>query len=168
MSLRQPIETERLIFRPPILADVNYLYEFLGNSEAMKFTQVDRTLKECRQRIAVHEYYRRKDGVAPWTVIIRSTGQIIGWGGLYVDPFDRRWGVEVGYYFHPTYWGEGFASELATASLSFADSSLGLEKIRAFARPENTSSCRVLEKAGFQIEHWVPEMERNLYFRIRP
>jgi [ribosomal protein S5]-alanine N-acetyltransferase len=165
MSRQQVIETPRLYLRSPILADVPRLYQFLGDAEAMKFTHIDGSLKQCRQRVAVHEYYRRKDDVAPWTVILKSKQKIIGWGGLYVDPFDRRWGVEVGYYFDPAYWGKGYASELVAAAIDVAELSVGLKEVWAFARLENKSSGRVLEKAGFKIDRWVPEMERNLYHR---
>jgi [ribosomal protein S5]-alanine N-acetyltransferase len=167
MSRQQAIETHRLYMKRPALADVPRLFQFLGNAEAMKFTHADGSLKECRQRVAVHEYYRRKDGVAPWTVILKSNQEIIGWGGLYIDPFDRRWGVEVGYYFDPAYWGQGYASELVAAAIDLADGAVGLKEVWAFARPENKSSGRVLEKAGFKIDRWVPEMERNLYRRAR-
>jgi [ribosomal protein S5]-alanine N-acetyltransferase len=162
----QAIETPRLFLRRPILADVPRLYQFLGDAEAMKFTHRDGSLKECRQRVAVHEYYRRKDGVAPWAVILKSNQEIIGWGGLYIDPFDRRWGVEVGYYFDPAYWGKGYASELVAAAVQVADAE-GLQDVWAFARRENTASRHVLEKAGFTIERWVPEMERSLFRRVR-
>jgi [ribosomal protein S5]-alanine N-acetyltransferase len=163
----QAIETPHLCLRRPVLADVPHLYKFLGDTQAMQFTHTDRSIKECRQRVAVHEYYRRKDGVAPWTVILKANQRIIGWGGLYVDPFDRRWGVEVGYYFDPAYWGNGYASELVAAAVRLADMSIGLKDVWAFARPENKSSNRVLEKAGFKIDRWVTEMERNLYHRER-
>jgi ribosomal-protein-alanine N-acetyltransferase len=32
----------------------------------------------------------------------KSDKRIVGWGGLYDDPFDSGWGVEVGYFFHPS------------------------------------------------------------------
>jgi RimJ/RimL family protein N-acetyltransferase len=39
--------------------------------------------------------------------------------------------------------------------------------LRAFAHPENAGSRRLLEKAGFRILRFVPEMERVLYLRER-
>jgi len=71
----------------------------------MRFTHCDASLRDCRRRIAAHEWFRRRDGCAPWIVVRRNDGRIIGWGGLYRDPFDRRWGVEVGYHFDPRAWG---------------------------------------------------------------
>lgn len=161
-------ETARLILRHPILADVPALFEFLGDAKAMRHTHTDASLRACRRRVAVHEWRRRRDGCAPWTIVTKAEGRIIGWGGLYNDPFDPGWGVEVGYSFHPSAWGRGYATELATACTAIADQILKLPEVKAFARPENVGSRRVLEKAGFEVERFVPEMERFLYRRGRP
>jgi ribosomal-protein-alanine N-acetyltransferase len=133
----------------------------------MQYTHADASLRECRRRIAVHEWHRRRDGYAPWTIIAKTDERIIGWGGLYDDPFDPGWGVEVGYWFDPASWGQGYATELITACTSIADDILKLPEVRAFARPENVASRRVLEKAGFEAVRFVPEMERFLYRRGR-
>jgi len=75
-----------------------------------------------------------------------------------------RLGLEVGYWFSPSAWGHGFASELVEASLVFAHGR-GVMQVSAFARPENAASCRVLEKAGFRKERFVESLARNLYRR---
>jgi [ribosomal protein S5]-alanine N-acetyltransferase len=161
------IETSRLILRRPTLSDVPRLFEFLGDAEAMRYTHADASLRQCRRRVAIHEWQRRRNGYAPWTVVTKVDARIIGWGGLYDDPFDRGWGIEVGYFFEPAAWGRGYATELTLACTTFADDVLGLPEIRAFARPENVGSRRVLEKAGFEIVRFVPEMDRLLYRRSR-
>lgn len=160
------IDSGRLILRRPRLDDVPALFEFLGDAEAMRHTRTVATLRECRGRVAVHERRRRRRGYAPWTVVRKADGRIIGWGGLYDDPFAPGWGPEVGYFFHPAAWGQGFASELVAASIALADGTLRLAKVRAFAHPDNAGSRRVLEKAGFQVVRFVPEMERFLYERV--
>ncbi len=161
------VETERLLLRPPRLADVLALFAFLGDPIAMRHTHVDADLRSCRRRVAVHERRRRRDGYAPWTVLDRVHGRIIGWGGLYEDPFEPGWGVEVGYFFHPAVWGRGLASELLAAALAVADG-LALPEVRAFAHPANTASRRVLEQAGFTRDRCLPEMDRFLFHRRRP
>ncbi len=160
------IETTRLILRRPILADAPALFEFLVDTAAMQHSNADATLCDCRRRVAAHEWRRRRDGYAPWTILTKAAGRVVGWGGLYDDPFDPRWGIEVGYYFHPAAWGQGYATELATACTSLADA-LGLPEVRAFARHENVGSRRVLEKAGFELVGFVPDMERLLFRRGR-
>ena len=159
------IETARLILRHPTLADAPALFEFLGDAEAMRHTHFDASLRACRRRVAVHEHRRRHDGYAPWTIASKLSGRIVGWGGLYDDPFDSGWGVELGYYFHPVAWGQGYATELAAACVALADDVLRLPELTGFAHPENTGSQRVLENSGFAVVRFVPTMQRLLYKR---
>jgi Acetyltransferase (GNAT) domain len=65
-------ETARLILRRPTLADVPALFEFLRDADAMRYTHVDASLRQCRRRIAAHERRRRRDGYAPWTIVITT------------------------------------------------------------------------------------------------
>jgi RimJ/RimL family protein N-acetyltransferase len=134
---------------------------------AMQHTHADASLKECRRRVAVHERHRRRNGYAPWTIMAKSESRIIGWGGLYDDPFDPGWGTEVAYFFHPSVWGQGYASEMVAACMGVADYSLRLPEVRAFAHPANAGSQRVLEKASFEVVRFLPEMDRFLYRRVR-
>jgi RimJ/RimL family protein N-acetyltransferase len=162
------IETARLILRAPRLADVPALFEFLGDADAMRHTHLDLSLRQCRWRIAVHERRRRHDGCAPWTILTKGDGRIIGWGGLYSDPFMPGWGIEIGYSFHPAVWRQGYATELGMACTELADRVLHLPELKAFAKAENIGSRRVLEKLGFEAAGFVPELSRLLYRRVRP
>jgi len=103
--------------------------------------------------------------VRPWAVVRKSDGAVIGWGGLYEDPLDPGWGVEIGYFFAPASWGHGYASELVGFCLEIARREFGLSEVRAFAHPDNARSRRVLEKAGFEQLCFVPAMQRHLYRR---
>ena len=161
----KPIETERLILSAPKLSEVPELFSFLGNKTAMQHTHCDASLTECHRRIAIHEWKRRQNGFAPWTARIKQTGKIAGWGGLYDDPFDPGWGIELAYYFHPSVWGNGYATELCCAALDFSDQRLKVEKISAFAHPNNAASNDLLKKMGFEFQRFVADMERNLYSR---
>ncbi len=162
------IQTERLLLSPPRLSDVPDLFLFLGDPEAMKYTHVDTSLRQCRRRIAVHERRRRRDGIAPWTTRLQATGEIIGWGGVYEDPFDPGWGPEIGFSFHPDYHGCGLGSELAQAAIDFSDRIRKLPKLAAFAHEANTASRRLLEKIGFREIRYLPEMDRLYFERMRP
>jgi ribosomal-protein-alanine N-acetyltransferase len=157
---REPVETDRLLLSHARLSDVAALFGFLGNHAAMQFTHIDETFADCRKRVLVHEWFRRRDGFAPWVIRKKSDRTIIGWGGVYTDPFDPGWGPEVGYYFHPDSWGQGFATELLEASLHYAAHIYRLPVLTAFAHPDNAASRRLLEKSGFETQEFVPEMNR--------
>lgn len=160
--------TDRLLLRDTRLSDAPALFTFLGDHEAMRHTLSFPALRECRRYIAAHLWERRRTNHAPWTVITRANGAVVGWGGLYEDPFDRGWGIEVGYWFARSAWGNGYATELVRASLDHARS-CGLAEVGAFAHPENLASCKVLEKAGFLKEGLVRSLGRHRYrCRLNP
>ncbi|WP_111557922.1 GNAT family N-acetyltransferase [Paracoccus sediminilitoris] len=161
------LQTKNLKLCSARRVDVPDLFSFLGNASAMAFTHVDHSLQDCRRRVLVHEYFRRRHGCAPWVVRERGTDRIIGWGGLYQDPFEPGWGFEVGYFFHPEAWGKGYASQLVAAGLAVANDDLKLPEVYAMAHRENRGSQRVLEKAGFIFTRPLPERTRVLYCRSR-
>ncbi|RJS22645.1 GNAT family N-acetyltransferase [Corallococcus sp. H22C18031201] len=83
---------------------------------------------------------------------IEVDGMAVGSMGLIPGTDIERYSAEVGYWIGPAMWGRG----IVTAALgAFCTSSFErFEFIRLFALPfaDNTASCRVLEKAGFQRE----------------
>lgn len=157
--------TERLVLRVPRLADAGELMRFFGDSEAMRYTIQFASLRGCRRHIAAHACQRRTKGYGPWTILEKASGQIVGFGGLCHDPFDPGWGIEVAYHFSPAVWGRGYATELTSHCLRVAAEQLRMGEVSAFAHPDNTASRRVLEKAGFEQQRFVPEMNRYIYVR---
>jgi ribosomal-protein-alanine N-acetyltransferase len=158
-----PIESARLLLRPPRLADASPLFEFLGDAAAMRYTTVQASLRDCRRYLAAHERQRRRIGCAPWVIVEKRTGAHIGFGGLYDDPFDPGWGVEVGYFFAPAAWGQGYATELTLCCVDLARQQARWPTLCAFAHPQNVASQKVLLKAGFRQERFLPEMNRFLF-----
>ena len=159
------LETDRLVLRTPRLSHGPDLLRFLGDARVMQYTHRLADLAACRRYIAGHECQRRKTGFGPWTVFRKSDDRIIGFGGLYNDPFDPGWGPEIGYYFDPSAWGNGYASELAGVCLVIARDQLRLVEVKAFAHPKNVASRNVLCKAGFEEQRFIPKMNRYLYSR---
>jgi len=142
-----PIETARLKLRPPGLTDAAPLFEFLGDATAMQYTMRQASLRDCRRYLAAHERQRRRVGCAPWVIVEKEAGAAIGFGGLYEDPFDPGWGVEVGYFFAPAAWGKGYATELTLFCVALARQQARWPMLCAFAHPQNIASQKVLLKA---------------------
>jgi [ribosomal protein S5]-alanine N-acetyltransferase len=161
------LQTERLLLRKPFLSDATDLQCILGDKNSMQYTRRLASLRECRRYIAAHECQRRRLGYGPWLVLEKLRHTVIGFGGLYDDPFDLGWGIEVTYHFAKTAWGNGYATELAKFSLQVAHKRLGFTEVRAFAHPDNAASLRVLEKTGFERQRFVPEMNRYLFVHRR-
>lgn len=84
-------------------------------------------------------------------LVKRDDGRLIGSCGIRVnDPEQRE--ANIGYEINPSEWGQGFATEAATAIVRFGFEDLGLHRIWAECVADNVGSARVLEKLGMQRE----------------
>ncbi|EGR47853.1 uncharacterized protein TRIREDRAFT_108637 [Trichoderma reesei QM6a] len=78
---------------------------------------------------------------------------LIGGAGLEQkgDVYYRTW--ELGYWFTPSAWGKGYATELVKALVPWAFATWPrLNRIEAMAYDRNEASKAVLKKAGFTLE----------------
>lgn len=157
-------ETARLILRPYEAADFEHLFKIQNDRDAMPLAFFADDIDQCRNYHETHARQRGVVGFAPWVARLKTTSQIVGWGGMQIDPFDPGWGIEVGYFFHPAHRRQGLASELVQASLAHGFNDLALEEIGAYARPANVASIGVLTKAGFRFVRYEPKLERNRYY----
>jgi len=96
------------------------------------------------------EHWRRH-GFGTWTVIARVTGDLLGTGGL--QHLEDTQDVEVAYYLSRRGWGRGLGTEIAREALRYGFEELGLDRIVAVVRPENTASQKVLAKSGLRFDH---------------
>ena len=82
------------------------------------------------------------------------SGAFIGFVGLvYQDEWtEGAHKTEVGWRLGSAYWGEGFATEGAVASVRYGLKELGLERVISIIQPENAAACRVAEKAGLTLQ----------------
>ncbi len=142
------LETDRLILRPLVEADLpiyrpmwenKNVTQYLSTSEQIGAAFADRAFKAWTKR-------RDEQGYAPWAMVRRSDNAFMGHCGLqWIKDFGAP---EVLYMLDEPYWGEGYATEGAMASVAFGLGALRLDKIAGMAFEENRASCRVLEKCG--------------------
>jgi [ribosomal protein S5]-alanine N-acetyltransferase len=163
MDTPDQFETDRLALLRPRLSHAGALLLIFADRDAMRYTLTFKDIHECRRHIAGHECQRRRNGYGPWTVVERSSERIIGFGGIYDDPFDPGWGMEVGYHFHRSAWGHGYATELVGFCLRMARRKHGARELQGFVHPDNAASRRVLERSGFQQQQFVTELNRYRY-----
>jgi len=158
-----PIETSRLTLRAVRDEDVDPLFAIQGDHEAMRYTYAAPSRQDCAHRLRTFAALTLTLGFAPWTVVLRPEARVIAWGGLSIDPFDPGWGIEVSYFFDPAYWGRGYTTELVRATLQHGFGTLALPAIGAFVRSANVASVRVLEKCGFTLLDYKPQLARHRY-----
>lgn len=92
-------------------------------------------------------------GFGLWLVEERGSGAPVGICGLLKR--DALEDVDLGYALLPEFWSKGYASEAASAVMSYAGGALGLRRVAAVTDPENRASIRLLEKLGFEYERTV-------------
>ena len=92
------------------------------------------------------------DQAKTFAFAITAEGRVIGSIGVFrCDNIHART-AEMGYYIGQPYWGKGFATRAVKEICEYVFEHTDI--IRIFAEPfaYNAASCRVLEKAGFQLE----------------
>jgi RimJ/RimL family protein N-acetyltransferase len=93
--------------------------------------------------------FERK-GFGLWAVELKEDGRFIGFTGLSVPSFEAAFtpAVEVGWRLDRRAWGNGYATEAATAALEFGFSQAGLQEVVSFTSVENVRSQAVMRRLG--------------------
>jgi len=93
-----------------------------------------------------------KNGWGFWVVELKQSGQLIGFEGLI--PLAKKYSfapnVEIGWRLADQFWGNGYASEAARASLQYAFSELDLPEVVSLTSCTNLKSQNVMSKIGMQ------------------
>ena len=98
----------------------------------------------------------QKEGWGPFAVIETSSGNLIGYCGLFTFPdVNGRPEIELGYRFARASWGQGYATEAVLGVRDYAFHSLGITRLIAMIDPSNAASIRVAVKAGMRYEQDV-------------
>jgi len=87
---------------------------------------------------------------AIFAISISPARELCGAVGLHIANLHRR--AELGYWIGVPFWGKGFATEAASAAITFGFETLGLQRVHAHHFSDNTASQRVLEKIGMRHE----------------
>ena len=89
-------------------------------------------------------------GFGLWAVEVPGVAPFVGFVGLSVPSFEAHFmpAVEVGWRLDRPYWGRGYATEAARASLADGFERVGLTEIVSFTTPINLPSIAVMERLG--------------------
>ena len=125
-------------------SDVRVMKYISGKAETPEETQaaVRRTLRN----------YRLYPDLGAWYTVRRDTGKFIGWFSLKYA--GKSPDIEIGYRLLPQAWGQGFATEGATAMYQYGFDDLDLDRIIGVTHPDNFASQKVLMKAGLTDRGW--------------
>jgi RimJ/RimL family protein N-acetyltransferase len=145
------IETARLRLRHCTLEDLDELSVIRADPNVMQYIGKGKaqSRKQVKEVILDISNHWRQHGFGRWGIVHKEDRTLIGLCGL--SYLDDTLEVEVGYTLAQAYWRQGFASEVASASLRYGFEVVKLDRIVAVAYPENTASRRVMEKLGMRF-----------------
>ena len=167
MNIR--IETERLMMRPFQKDDVERLFLLDSNPEVMKYVgQKPLTKKEqSAEVIKMIQKQYAENGVGRLAVIEKESNLLIGWSFLkyLTEEINGIKNVyDLGYRFLPEFWGKGYATESAKASLVYGFNIMNLDKICAHVHSENVASNHTLKKLGFEEKGTFEEADGTCFW----
>ena len=145
------LQTDRLIVRTWSQDDAESGFRIWSDPEVMRYVgtgQPKTTLEETQAWLGRMRAHQELHGFGFWAVVEKKTGQLIGSCGM---GYQRDGGLplEFGYTLARSHWGQGYATEAATACLRYAFEDLRLPELFASVDSLNVASQRVLEKIGF-------------------
>lgn len=140
------IETPRLILRPTEAQDMDGYAALAGDPAAMRFMGGVAARPAVWRAVAMMAGSWALQGFAMFSVIERESGRWIGRVGPWRP---EGWpGTEIGWGLLSAYWGKGYATEAAVASMDFAVERLGWTDIIHTIDPENLPSIAVAQRLG--------------------
>ncbi|WP_406242535.1 GNAT family N-acetyltransferase [Tissierella carlieri] len=154
MSSFEKVETNRLILREFIEADIQGVYQYASDPDVSKYEPWGpNSLKQTEEfvRICI-EYQHQKDRVDfELAVIEKSSNKLIGACGIHISDKGNREGW-IGYVINKLYWRKGYGTEIAEKLLDIGFNEFKLHRIYATCHPNNLGSEKVLQKIGMKKE----------------
>jgi RimJ/RimL family protein N-acetyltransferase len=145
------LETARLALREFVPDDADALALVISDAETMRYypmpygrAAVEQWIERNRQRY-VH------DGVGLWAMVLKASGEMIGDCGIIRQEIEGESLYEIGYHLRRDLWGQGLATEAATACRDWGFAHLGVNRLISLIRPENIPSQHVAERNGMTI-----------------
>ncbi|HMI03860.1 MAG TPA: GNAT family N-acetyltransferase [Pedobacter sp.] len=149
-------ETDRIIMREIVMEDAPAMFEMDSDPEVQRYLHKN-PIQTIDQAVSSIKYIRQQYidyGIGRWAIIDKKTNQFAGWGGLKfrTDEVNGYTNFhDVGYRLLRKFWGQGFATESAKATLKYAFEELGLKVVYALADIDNKASINALRKSGLKI-----------------
>ncbi len=148
------LHTRRLTMRPfqegdrepfaAINADPEVMEHFLA---PLSREESDQFLDRINSGFAAH-------GFGLWALVSGADGELLGFTGLSVPRFSAPFmpAVEIGWRLRRSAWGQGLATEAASAALDFGFGPGGLEEVVSFTSAGNERSQAVMRQVGMTHE----------------
>jgi len=160
--MKLELHTERLLLTPFALTDLDLALEMWTDPEVAKYVGGVMTEAEIRQQMSDVTKRGGNGGIGLWCIADRRTGEKLGDSFLLPLPIDEEdtdfslvvmgqmpdAEIEIGFFFKPSAWGQGYATEVCERLLQFAFQEVSLNEVVSSVDEDNVASKKVLEKCG--------------------
>lgn len=148
----------KLLLRPLAPTDTDAVLA-LGNDEAIADMMI--SVPHPLPRNVVEAWVAPPDGEHRYFAAVRRSDDTLV-GVVSLRHIDREHlQAELSFWIGRPFWGQGYASEAATAVIETAFRELGLNRLEAFHMVLNDASAHVLERIGFRREGILRERVRK-------
>jgi RimJ/RimL family protein N-acetyltransferase len=179
------IESERLVLRRMDRGDLEFLTDLHADPEVARYLPLGRPRSSQESLVWFESVLRTYEDFALGQLAVqrKSDGKLIGRCGLSYLAVEARPAAaavprawfqrsevpdaaqtvlepELGYTFHRSSWGQGYASEATRCVFDYACSTLKLARVVSLIHPENLRSHRVAQRFGVRREDGVEVMGR--------
>ena len=164
------IKTERLLLRQWHNTDYELFERINSDPVVMEYYPSTLTPEESNMMASKIESLIEERGWGFWAVELVEDKSFIGFVGLHEPTYELpvKPCIEIGWRLGKEYWGKGYATEAAKASLKFAFSDLNLGEVYSFTPVTNNRSRALMERlnmvnTNFNFGH--PEVPLNSQLR---
>lgn len=144
------LETDRLLLRQWKHSDYSVFFEMNTDPAVMEYFPSTLSKEESNAMAEKCASLIAERGWGFWAAELKKTEEFIGFVGLHCPkptlPFSPC--VEIGWRLSKKHWGNGYATEAASASLQFAFTIANIKEIVSFTTVTNLRSQAVMVRLG--------------------
>ncbi|MBW5423879.1 GNAT family N-acetyltransferase [Streptomyces sp. BG9H] len=150
------IRTPRLLLRRWHDGDLAPMAEINADPRVMQWIDDGRArdLEQTAEDIERWEEEWDDEGFGLFAVELLASGELAGFTGLFVPDFlpELSSDIAIGWRFASQFWGQGYASEAAQATLEFALQDRGIDRVVCIHRAQDQASENVARKLDMVLE----------------
>ena len=156
------LKTKRLVIRKFNLDDAAFIIQLMNSPGWLQFIG-DRNMKTVDDAknylISGPLKSYEENGFGLWLVELISSKTPIGMCGLLKR--ETLEDIDIGYALLPEYVGQGYAFEMAEATLLYAKNQLNIKKVVAITDENNVNSIALLHKLGLRFDRKIEHADKT-------
>lgn len=149
---------DRIILREWNESDFELFQHIFTNEQVMRYAYLDcfesiEELKDYFMEVLNNNNISQERKAYEYAVFLKSDDSFIGFADIEIYKKNEYGGHgEIGYFLLPTYWGKGYATEIAKLLIKIGFSEIGLHRLCASCNIENINSEHIMKKIGMKKE----------------